>query len=62
MVDGEPLYDFAGPTIIELWEHLEELIGLQRSAWNSHAFWENFEYLYRNARRYNAAKHAPQSE
>jgi hypothetical protein len=52
MIEGTPLYDFAGPTIVESWQCLERLVGEQRAAWKSDDFWENFEYLARNAERY----------
>jgi len=49
MIEGEPLYDFAGPTITMCWKKLEGLINTQRVEWGNPAFWENFEMLARNA-------------
>jgi len=56
MIEGEPLYDFAGPTIIESWKALSDTIEAQRKAWNIPAQWENFEMLYRNAGRRGVEK------
>jgi len=49
MIDGEPLYDFAGPTIIESWRALEGLVAEQRRGFDIPALWENFEHLYHGA-------------
>lgn len=49
MIDGEPLSDFASPTIIDSWNALADLIAEQREAWKMPALWENFELVYRNA-------------
>jgi exodeoxyribonuclease-3 len=45
MVDEDPLYDFAGPTIVQAWDALAEVVKVQRAAWKSDAYWENFERL-----------------
>src|SRR5215472_10126994 len=35
MIEADPIYDFAGPTIIECWKNLEELVLAQRIAWSN---------------------------
>lgn len=49
MIEAGPLYDFAGPTIVDSWKALEELTTAQREAWKMPALWENFELLYLGA-------------
>jgi hypothetical protein len=56
-LDGDPIYDFHGPVIIGAWNRLREVIDIQRRAYGDTSLWENFEYLYTQAKRYDDARH-----
>lgn len=51
LIDGPIIYDFALPPIERSWELLAEVVRIHRAA-HGEAFWENFEMLYREGKRW----------
>ncbi|HET6275353.1 MAG TPA: hypothetical protein VFE16_05360 [Candidatus Cybelea sp.] len=51
LIDGPIIYDFAMPPIERAWELLSEIVRMHRAA-HGEAFWENFEMLYREGKRW----------
>jgi hypothetical protein len=51
LIDGPLIYDFARPPIEKSWELLAEVVRIHRAE-NDEAFWENFEMLYREGKRW----------
>lgn len=52
LIDGPIIYDLALPPIEKSWELLGDVVKAHR-AQHGEAFWENFEMLYREGRRWN---------
>lgn len=52
LIDGPIIYDFAFPPIEKSWELLSEVVKAHRAE-HGEAFWENFEMLYREGRRWS---------
>ncbi|MGB9652040.1 MAG: hypothetical protein WCB01_09555 [Candidatus Cybelea sp.] len=59
LIDGPIIYDFAMPPIEKAWELLTDVVRIHRTA-HGEAFWENFEMLYREGKRW--AEHTRKSE
>jgi hypothetical protein len=51
LIDGPVIYDFARPPLERSWELLTEVVQIHRAA-NDEGFWENFEMLYREGKRW----------
>jgi hypothetical protein len=51
LIDGPIIYDFAMPPIEKAWELLADVVRIHRTA-HGEAFWENFEMLYRDGKRW----------
>ena len=62
LIDDDIVFDYWYPAIVNTWERLEDLgvIAIHRGA-GGPTLWENFEELYRRARRW-VAIHDPTSE
>lgn len=56
LLDGTLIYTVVPTTIISTWEHLGEVVAIQRNA-ISHLKAENFEYLYEGAQAWANAHH-----
>jgi hypothetical protein len=52
LIDGPVIYDFALPPIERSWELLSDVVRIHRTANDDPAFWENFEMLYREGKRW----------
>lgn len=52
LIDGPLIYDFAMPPIERSWELLADVVRIHRTA-HGKAFWENFEMLYVEGRRWS---------
>jgi hypothetical protein len=50
LLDGDTLFDFAGPVIEQSWEKLRPFAIEQRHALNDDQLWENFEFIATEAR------------
>jgi hypothetical protein len=53
LIDGPIIYDYANPPIERAWELLTGVVRIHRTA-HGEAFWENFEMLYREGKRWEA--------
>ncbi|HEX3670204.1 MAG TPA: hypothetical protein VHT92_00730 [Candidatus Cybelea sp.] len=51
LIDGPIIYDLAMPPIEKSWELLADVVRMHRDA-HGEAFWENFEMLYREGKRW----------
>jgi hypothetical protein len=51
LVDGAIIYDLMVIRIVDLWESLEGVAAIHRAA-RGDGLWENFEFLYRDGRRW----------
>lgn len=51
LIGGPIIYDLAWPPIQKSWEALTEVVQIHRTA-HGNAFWENFEMLYREGKRW----------
>jgi hypothetical protein len=51
LIDGPIIYDFVFPPIEKAWELLTDVVRIHRTA-HGEAFWENFEMLYREGKRW----------
>src|ERR1700737_2141143 len=52
LIDGPGVYEFAQYSIVKSWEHLREVVRLQRRGTDNPYMWETAEYLYENARQW----------
>ena len=52
LIDGPIIYDLALPPIEKAWESLTDVVRIHRTA-HGEAFWENFEMLYREGKRWD---------
>lgn len=52
LIDGPLIYDFAMPPIERSWELLADVVRIHRTA-HGKAFWENFEMLYVEGKRWS---------
>jgi hypothetical protein len=59
LIDGPIIYDLAWPPIKKAWELLTDVVRIHRTA-HGEAFWENFEMLYREGKRWE--EHTRESE
>ena len=51
LIDGPIIFDFAMGLIYKSWELLAEVVQIHRAA-HGEGFWENFEMLYRECKRW----------
>jgi hypothetical protein len=58
LIDGPIIYDFAMPPIERSWELLTDVVRIHRAA-HGDGFWENFEMLYREGKRWAEAQGSP---
>jgi hypothetical protein len=56
LLDGDVIYDVSIPVLIAMWEKLQPVIRIHRRD-RGEGFWENFEYLYRAAKRWRERSH-----
>jgi hypothetical protein len=56
LLDGDVIYDVSIPVFITMWESLQPVIEIHRRE-RGEGFWENFEYLYRAAKRWREQSH-----
>lgn len=61
LIDGRVIFDCVYPEIVGCWEHLTDVVSVHRSAFGS-GFWENYEFLYRQAKFWAAAERTDQPE
>ena len=59
LMDGRILFDCVYPEIVGCWEHLAEVVAAHRIAFGT-GFWENYEYLYKQAKLWAATERADQ--
>jgi hypothetical protein len=59
LIDGRVIFDCVYPEIVGCWEHLTEVVAAHRLAFGT-GFWENYEYLYNQAKRWSAEARADQ--
>lgn len=53
LLDGNAVYDYTGPVIIGGWKRLRGVVDAQRKIYGGNELWENFEFLYNEAVRYD---------
>ena len=59
LLDGRIIFDCVYPEIVGCWEHLGEVVAAHRAAFGTN-FWENYEYLYNQAKAWASTEHADQ--
>lgn len=57
LLSGDAIYDLIGPVIIGSWKRLRDLIAAQRRVYGGNELWENYEFLYDQAKRYDEEHH-----
>jgi hypothetical protein len=58
LIDGPLIYDLVWPPIERSWELLADVVRIHRTAYGD-AFWENFEMLYREGKRWEEETRGP---